>query len=58
MRQEDHVKTLGQQIAELEKEALKNRWSQASYDRKKAELLGKPDPKTKRTIWDNIFFRK
>ena len=50
--------SLGQQVAQLQEEARKNRWSQATYDRKLAELLGKPDPKTKRTLWDNIFRRK
>ena len=58
MSQEATPRSLGKQIAQLQEEAHKNRWSQATYDRKLAALLGKPDPKTKRTVWDTLFFRK
>ena len=50
--------SLAMQIARLQKEAAKNRWSQATYDRKLAELTGQPDPGTKRTFWDNLLGRK
>ena len=50
--------SLAMQIARLQKEASKNRWSKATYDRKLAELMEQPDPGTKRTFLDNLLGRK
>ena len=52
------TESISREVVQLQKEFRNGRMSKATYDRKMAELMGQPDPGTKRTFLDNLLGRK